>query len=73
MLWTKYSLTNILDNVILGSIRGLSLGFSVDLDGSVGLLLLVVVGLRGGRWIVDLTLLNVVVSGVVWSRKVWLK
>ena len=71
MIWTKYSLTDIPDKVILGSIRGLSdglgdsigsLGFSDGLGSSVGLLLLIIVGLRGGRWDVNLTLLNVVVS-----------
>ena len=71
MVWTKYSLTDILDKVILGSIRGLSvglgdsigtLGSSDGLGSSVGLLLLIVVGLRGGRWDVSLILLNVVVS-----------
>ena len=71
MVWTKYSLTDIPDKVILGSIRGLSdglgdsigtLGSSDGLGSSVGWLLLIVVGLRGGRWDVSLILLNVVVS-----------
>ena len=71
MIWTKYSLTDIPDKVILGSIQGLSvglgdsigtLGSSDRLGSSVGLLLLIVVGLRGGRWDVSLILLNVVVS-----------
>ena len=69
MSWTKYLLSNILDKVTLGSVQGLSLGdsvgslgFSVGLGGSVGLSVLVVVGLRGGRWVVNLLLLNVAVS-----------